>query len=79
MVFNFVIINIIGALYSGFLIYFLYLGWAQFNFCSVLFFFIFCLVQSITYLLLIVGRYLLTNIESSSLPSLEEAWTPSKV
>ena len=56
MVFNFVILNIIGAIYTGFLIYFLYLGWTTFNFCSVLFFFIFCLIQSVTYLLTIVGR-----------------------
>lgn len=56
MVFNFVILNIMGAVYTGLLIYFLYLSWTQFNFCSILFFFIFSCIQTVTNLLGIVER-----------------------
>lgn len=42
------------------LIYFLYVGWAQFNPCGVLMFFIFSLYQSVLSLFAIISLYAFT-------------------
>lgn len=54
-VFNFVVGAFIGGIYTLLLIYFLYVGWAQFNACAVLFFFIFSLYQSVQFLFGIIS------------------------
>lgn len=50
-------LNIMSGIFNLLLIYFLYVGWARFDACSVLIFFIFCLLQTVQYLLVIIDKY----------------------
>jgi hypothetical protein len=45
-----------SGIFSLLLIYFLYIGWARFDACSVLMFFVFCLLQSVQYMLTIIDK-----------------------
>ena len=54
-VFNFIVGSFIGGIYTLLLIYFLYVGWAQFNSCAVLFFFVFSLYQAVQFLFGIIS------------------------
>jgi len=55
-VFNFVAGSFVGGIYTMLLIYFLYVGWAQFNSCAVLIFFVFSLYQAVQFLFSIIVR-----------------------
>ena len=56
-VFNFIVGSFIGGIYTLLLIYFLYVGWCQFNSCAVLLFFVFSLYQAVQFLFGIISMY----------------------
>lgn len=76
-IFNFIIQYIIGGIYSLILIYFLYIGWARFDACSILLVFVFSLVQTVQYLIIIISMYFLIYVGSNIRTSFQEAWAHS--